>query len=482
MQNFELLLLVVLIAVFITNYVSRRFDEIYFVILIVLALLTNLVFDGYRWQMVPTYLLSFSTLFFILYKTSRKSSLIAIILKTFGWVVLITLSFILPLALPVFELPEPTGPYNVGTRDIYLQIDGDEKITIDKTDKRELMIKVWYPSTSIGSNRDIYIDKAGRNGFAKKYGIPTSILNYLNSVKPKVFREIKIADESFPILIFSHGYHSKANGYYALLTEIASRGYVILGINHTYESTGTTFLDGSEKYFDNEFAKKIEEGSWETISPVIEALNSELSFEDRHSIIKKALKTYYAKEMVERWAQDIIEVVAHLDRWNNSDFFNGSLDISKVGVFGHSRGGAASGESLLIDDRIKAAANIDGDHWGQIVDTIFQKPFLYLSSEWTINNGNLNQYAYINRSTSYFYNGILLKSGHSNFMDIPYMIPIQSLNQAGSIDHDTAIEITTNLLCAFFDKHLKNEEVKMSDLPLKYKLLELNIFKGNEAK
>ena len=150
-----------------------------------------------------------------------------------------------------------------------------------------------------------------------------------------------------------------------------------------------------------------------------------------------------------------------------------------MGVFGHSRGGGAAGESLLIDDRIKAGANLDGVQWGQIVKTKFQKPFLYLSSDWPDEHLNLNQHAYVKKSTSVFYEGIILQSGHSNFMDIPYMIPLQSLSQAGDIDPDLAIQIASRIVTAFFDNHLKSEGADINTIDSEYEMLEMNIYKGD---
>ena len=253
---------------------------------------------------------------------------------------------------------------------------------------------------------------------------------------------------------------------------------MIFAINHTFESTGSTFPDGTMKYFDYNYASQIESGTWETMAPVIESFKSDLSFEDRHPIVRKGLTTYFVRDMVERWARDIVDVVSELDAWNSGGFFEGKLEVSNLGAFGHSRGGGAAGESMLIDDRIKAAANIDGVQWGQIVDTVFQKPFLFLSSDWPAEHENLNQHAYVNKRTSVFYEGIILQSGHSSFMDIPYMIPVRSLSQAGDIDPDLAIEITRKVVTAFFDKHLKSKAFNLNALNSEYEMLKLRAFKG----
>jgi predicted dienelactone hydrolase len=128
-----------------------------------------------------------------------------------------------------------------------------------------------YPSKETNGEEDFYVDRAGRNRFAQNNGLPVSMLNYLDKVETNVYRNTQIAEETFPILIFSHGYNSQANGYYALLSEVVSHGYIVFAINHTYESTGTTFPDGTQKYFNYEYASRIEAGTWDMMKPVIEA-------------------------------------------------------------------------------------------------------------------------------------------------------------------------------------------------------------------
>src|SRR6056297_1232747 len=449
----------------------------YIIGILAILIAAHLIFGGYRWQMLPTYIICGIALITALRQSdqSHNATLISRIMKTTGLVLLLIPAVLLPFVFPVFELPETTGAYAVGTTDILFETDREEVITADPSDTRQFMIKAWYPSKDHNGEQDPYIDPAGRAGFAQKYGLPPSMLHYLDGIETNVFRNNSVAAESFPVLIFSHGYHSQANGYYALLSEIASQGYIVFAINHTYESTGTTFPDGTEVYFDNEYARKIEANTWETINPVVEAFQEGLNYEERHPIVQKALITYFAKDIIERWAQDIIDVVDKLEEWSQAGIFKGRLDITNVGVFGHSRGGGAAGESLLIDSRIKAGANLDGIQWGQIVNTRFQQPFLFLSSDWPDDHENLNQHAYRNKSASVFYEGTLLQSGHSNFMDIPFMIPLQALNLAGDIEPDLAFEISNKLLVSFFDKYLKNKRSNISRLVSDYEQLEMSI-------
>lgn len=483
MQFFELLLLTTSFGyIFFNRIINEKFGTAGITFLLFILLATQVFFEGVRWQMIPAYLLWLIAFITTFWQPKKQTSAITRVFKTGGLVILFITGILLSSILPVFDLPVPTGPFSIGTHEILLELERDEVITTDTSDTRKIMVKAWYPSNETGSQRDPYIDSGGRSGFARKYGLPPSTMDYLNQIETHVYHDVSVADKAFPVLLFSHGYNSKANGYYALLSEIVSHGYVVLAVNHTYESTGSTFPDGSEVYFHNGYAREIESNTWETITPVIEAFEKGLSFEERHPIVREALTSYFGRGIVERWANDISDVVDQLEDWNDSGILKGSLDLSKVGVFGHSRGGGAAGESLLRDERIKAGANLDGVQWGEIVDTTFQKPFLFISSDWPESHQNLIPHAYVNKSTSVFYDGMIRESGHSNFMDIPYMIPLQALSQAGAIDRDIATEIASRTVISFFNKHLKNEAVDMKLLSSEYELLELNIYEGDSLR
>ena len=483
MQNLEWLLVTASLLYIVFNRpINRKLAKNHVLGMLFTVLGFHLIFEGYRWQMFPAYLIWIIALITAIKRTEKKSSTLVKVLKYVGLAILLLPAIALPSVLPVFELPEPTGSFTVGTRDIQLDLNREEIITADPADNRILMIKAFYPSNQTDGQMDPYVDKGGRNGFAQKYGLPISFLNYLDKVDTHVYRDIQITDASFPVLIFSHGYNSKANGYYALLSEIASQGYIIFSINHNFESTGTTFPDGSETYFDYGYAQEIESGTWESMSPLVDAFKNGLPFEERHPIVKEALLNYFVRGMVERWTEDILDVERSLDSWNDTGFFKGKLDLSKIGVFGHSRGGGAAGNSLLKESRISAGANLDGVQWGHIVNTTFQKPFLFVAADWPAEHENLPQHAYVNKGTSYFYDAMILESGHSNFMDIPFMIPLQTLSQAGSIDPDLGMEITTRTVSSFFDKHLKQNDIDLSVLGVEYDMLNLTVYEGDSVK
>lgn len=486
MRTFEImLLLVVTILPFVKRRLLCHIRSTYLLLLLGVLMGLHLLIEGGRWQMIPVYLLTFVLAWRIkVVDTSGFKKLSPTrVIGFLGVVLLAVLGGFLSSVLPVFTLPEPTGEYTVGTEMIYIQTDKEETITKDTDDKRELLCKVWYPSTADVSSLkgEKYVDKGSRSGFATKYGLPSNALNYLDQVETYAYKDIPVAEGTYPVLIFSHGYGSKATGYYALLSEIASHGYVIINMNHTYESLGTTFPDGRIKYFDYNFQGEISSGSMEMVQPLIDAFRNGLSYEERHPIVRKSVINYFEADIQDRWSDDMVIIVDLLEKWNTKGLLKDKLDLDKIGVFGHSVGGGSAGRLATKDSRIKAAVNLDGIQWGNMIDSTYHVPYLYVSADWPAEHEDINSHVYVNKDkgTDSFYETKLLNSGHPNFMDIPFMIPVNSLAGTGEIDPYLGNEIVTQLVTAFFDKHLKKlPNADPKNIGEKYKELEMKVYEG----
>lgn len=152
--------------------------------------------------MIPTYLLWSFAILSTFSNSTKPLKPIINILRTTGLLLLASISFILPAVLPVFKLPKTTGKFSVGTTNILLETNREEIITSTPNDKRRLMIKVWYPTNDSEGNQDLYIHKGSRFGFAKKYGLPFSTFNYLDKVETDVWKNAKISECPFPVLVF----------------------------------------------------------------------------------------------------------------------------------------------------------------------------------------------------------------------------------------------------------------------------------------
>lgn len=221
-------------------------------------------------------------------------------------------------------------------------------------------------------------------------------------------------------------------------------------MNHTYESLGATFPDGKIKYFDYGFQRAISEGSMQVVEPLIKAFKEGLDYEERRPIVKEAVKSYFEGRIEDRWADDVILTLDLLENWNDFGLLKNKMKLDQIGVFGHSCGGGTAGKVAIRDKRVKAAVNLDGIQWGNMIDSTYQIPYLYLSADWPAEHEDINSHVYINKSTDTFYECKLLGSEHPNFMDIPFMIPINSLSGCGTIDPYLGTEITNSLVTSFF--------------------------------
>lgn len=480
MRLLEALLLIgITVMPFVKRPLIKRLPRYSLMAILPVVLILHLIVDGWRWQMVLPYVI----VLFLSWRIWRASEEQPLnLIRILGFVLLVMLlvpGWLLPNLLPVFELPDTRGVYGVGTSSIYERTDMSEEITEDPSDRRELLYKIWYPTEDQSGPEDPYVDQANRQAFALKYGLPANALNYLDRVNTDTYVEAEPVAGSFPVLIFSPGYGSKSTGYYAIVRELVSQGYIVINMTHTYESLGVTFPDGRSVYFDYQFQGAEYNSSTYDINKMRALFAEGVPFDDRHQEVSEALSTYYYKHNISRWTQDILFTLDQLERWNQEGLLKGKMDLERIGVLGHSRGGGTAGNVPLYDDRVKAAANIDGISWGNKVDTIYHIPFLYISADWPATHEDLNEHVYLKKSTDVFYEADILGSAHSNFMDIPYMIPTRALSQAGVIDPDMAMEITTQLLVLFFDRHLKGATVSPMELNLQYESLKLQVFEGS---
>lgn len=460
MRILEILILVMITVLpLVITRVSGLNKKILIISILVVTLL-QIILEGYRWQMIPAYfILLISMLLLCFGKVFFRGSLFKKIVVGLFLFLSLSLAWVLPYIFPVFTLPEPTGVYEVGAQDIYLKTDLDEIITEDPSDTRELMIKAWFPAAPEEESRESYLNQADRQGFALKYGLPITSFNYLDLIETHTFKDAQVAPGEFPVLIFSHGQYSNATGYSAIIEDIVSHGYIVLVINHTYESMGSLFPDGRIAYFNAEYdSQKLNQEmtdlAWTSSQDFLKATTKV----EKRAIAERLVLNYYASEITQRWAMDVKVVINELEVWNAKSFLSNHIDLNNIGVFGHSQGGAAIGQAMVNSIKIKAGFNIDGVQWGTVINDTIRQPLVLLSSDWPDNHPKINTQVYREDNIANFTSFLLQNSGHASFMDIPYIINISKLSESGSIDKSLASRITSETVVRFFNEHLKDQE------------------------
>jgi pimeloyl-ACP methyl ester carboxylesterase len=241
------------------------------------------------------------------------------------------------------------------------------------------------------------------------------------------------------------------------MAELASHGYIIASVEHSYTSMATSFPDGTSAKMDSAAAF---------------VLNN-----DSTSV-----------RIVNIWAADgrfVIDRMFALDRGDPRQMLSGRIDTTKVGYFGHSFGGATAAQVMSLDPRVLTGINMDGYLAGTAWVNGLDRPFLQFRSDPidldTVSEDLLKAAGTTREAIKEIFKlwqdrtAQVLKSGgrevhikgtaHNNYSDLPMMSPMvmRMAQQAGPIAPAKAYEIINAVTVAWFDKYLKGRPAPLLD-------------------
>ena len=467
------------------------------------SIVLGAVTEGLRWQMIPAYLgLGLAVL------ASLKKSETRGVWRALGalpLLLLLSASAVLTHELPIFSLPEPSGPYGVGTFE-YSITDDSRKERYSPARDRELYIEVWYP-TEKGTSGGFPVRTLFQELYEGDYTRQSVLFGYLSHIPTHshVHAPVAALDHGpFPVLLFNHAGELGFTSQNQLLMEhLASHGYVIFSIAHPYQSskvnlghagTVTRVSDYPSDIalpraeLDRGLVGTIYEASHdldevsavkEVLSPLAEqyfalderdrrtflsrAVAMEAFHAYRHFISEDLLEDYFLYDyfaqdsMLQYWVDDIRFVADKLgDSKAPVAGFAEAIDASGFGVFGMSYGGAAAGEFCKIDIRCRAGVNLDGTQFGRRWNQAVSAPFLMLYHE---EHQGGNDFAYLPPTHEFWDYGVK-GATHFDFTDFTYVWPLfKTLGLTGPIDGMRMTEIVNGVVLRFFDHSLKGEPV-----------------------
>ncbi|MGF9696595.1 alpha/beta hydrolase family protein [Paenibacillus sp. MABNR03] len=372
-------------------------------------------------------------------------------------------------AFPVFKLPEPTGEFKVGTQTFHLMDTNREEIFDEARDgKRELMVQVWYPAQDgTGKYAPFIPDTRILQYMAADYGLPGFTFQHLKYVSSHAYSgaEVSSVQTSYPLILANPGNGSSRFLHTSQAENLASHGYIVAVIDHTYNTFATEFPDGrittstTDDLFSPGHDYQTSRGNRDKLGKV---LTDDVTFTlDQFELIQSG------------------QIPSHL---------KGRMDLGHVGVFGHSIGGATAYDASY-DPRIAVGIDLDGGLYRLHDREDLRKPFLFLNSEsyfeklkrvmdnrvytdselkrmgstreWedqvtedkklelermrqTVDEGG--QFLYIENTE------------HLNFADIQFISPIfDKLGITGKIAPEKANSVINAYMLDFFDMYLKNQ-------------------------
>jgi predicted dienelactone hydrolase len=459
MRPFEisipLTLMVYLLWPFLTGRTNTRPPN-FLPLLAAVLMGAHLFFEGYRWQMLPLYVLtgilllvSLPALIHARMAEFHRLSWAAAGLA--GTLVLLAALTALPVLLPVPSIRVPAGSHQVGTQTFVLADPSRRELYSGQDEPRKFMAQIWYPANpSPGDRRAPWMNDAKIYGRAISMylDLPGFFLDHLALSETPAWQDASLepSPDGYPIIIFSHGWNGFAAQNTGQAIELASRGHVVVAIQHTYGAVVTVFPEG------------------------------DIANNNPAALPSGAPENEYdaaARRLADQWARDIgftLDVLGTMGIDVRGPFRE-AFDFEHIGVYGHSTGGGAAIQFCGTDPRCKAVLGMDPFMTPvseEVLESGLSQPTLFMFSQrWADDEGSKN-----NRLFDRFYSNLdettrviaIQGTGHYDFSDLPLLSPIApQLGLKGPLNGQRVTEIVNNYLVSFFEATLRDRPTDLVD-------------------
>ncbi|GAB2673737.1 alpha/beta hydrolase family protein [Nocardia goodfellowii] len=318
-------------------------------------------------------------------------------------------------------LPAPTGPFAVGIREFHL-IDDRPDLWVPERN-RELMVSAWYPALAPVGKQDPYATPQESALILASQKVDGLAPEALSEVATHAYVDAPQLGIPLPTVVLSPGFSMPRFSLTALAEELASRGYLVLGIDHTHEAAAITFPDGR--------------------------ITECLACQGRPDAAKFSANR----------AQDVSFVLDQL-------IPRLPVDRSRIAMGGHSAGGFTAPYALAEDVRIRAGFNLDGGFPALPYGRAVNLPFLMMGAPHHAPSG-----AYGSRWAAVYeaFNGwkrwlIVDGATHGSFTDYAPIADHLGVELPGNTLHGArAIELTRKYVSAFLDHHLSGVPTPILD-------------------
>ncbi|MGW6604660.1 alpha/beta hydrolase family protein [Streptomyces sp. NPDC055036] len=334
------------------------------------------------------------------------------------------------------QLPRPTGPYAVGRHSLHLTDHSRPDPWVPEAGARELMVTLYYPA------------RAG-TGTPARYATTEEIrllLEFQNldaTVPPETLSATGVHSRvnarpseggSHPLVVLSPGFTVSRFTLTALAEDLASRGYVVAALDHAYESAGAAFPGG--RTLTCVACDKIKEAEDYSVATTVRA-------------------------------QDVSFLLDRLTGSSPAWRYAHLIDKKRIGMAGHSLGGASAGSAMAGDSRVRAGINMDGSFHGSVPpEGLDGRPFMMLGTEVLHHPGGEDDSwdTAWERLDGWKRWLTLAGSDHFTFTDAPLLAEEFGL-PTPELSGERSIDLTRAYASAFFDQHLRGIPRSLLDGP-----------------
>lgn len=397
------------------SYQEKKRNIIHIILfgLVSFLIVIHVIWWGFRAYML--FLILFiklcQAIWYFAFKRQRKEKIYKkrhVIIPILGSIFLYTFAVFPLILFPGFRPIEVTGDKKVETVSYTLTDVNRNETFSDNHENRKVTIQFWYPSDGNGT---------------------------------------------YPLLVFSHGAFGFRGSNASTYENLASNGYVVCSIDHTYHSFFTKQTDGKVVIANMNFIN-------DAMAAQNDAYDDEKTYELSHEWLKLRM------DDMNFVLDDIKKQVVN----SKSDLVYKKIDINKIGVFGHSLGGATAASIGRERNDIDAVIVIDGTMFGE--EEAFEDGMAVLNKESypipLLNIYNEEHFKDANKIADFYSNMVATKNaidakqvvikgaGHLNFTDLPVFSPLLAkLLGTGAVDSRYCIETTNQIILDYFNHYLK---------------------------
>jgi predicted dienelactone hydrolase len=332
---------------------------------------------------------------------------------------------------PALTLAKPTGDRPVGTTSLYLKDSSRADPWVPSVPYRELMVSLFYPAASAQGPKKQFMTEAEAKAVFDEAGIEGIPPSVMTTVRTDAVVDARPAGRGLPAVVLSPGFKRPRAELTSLSEDLASHGYLVILVDHTYENVATTFPDGRVTgcaacgNYDEAFWQKLGRGRAKDVSFVLDQLT--------HS----------------KWAS--------------------LIDATRIGMAGHSVGGASTIGAMVTDPRIKAGIDIDGTTDDPLLAPGLDRPFLFLGRQSMYAPGTGVESGTWQRDWNQLkgWKRWLTVAGtaHPSFTDIGLVGEQLGLDFGATTPAARGQAITAAYVRAFFDQHLGGKAQPLLDQP-----------------
>ncbi len=352
-----------------------------------------------------------------------------VLLTLFAMAVLLIVSTMARLTVPPVS-----GAHDVG-RDRVILVDSErlEVHTADLNDLRSVPLQLWYPAVPGTGSSAQYVDDLAQisDGLVSSGALASYEVAGLSLVRTDARNGAAMAPGGHPVIILSPGNQTNVAFYASLAEDLASHGYLVVGVDHPFHVAATVIDGGLVATYDH---------TMDVGDPVV-------------SIGAK----------VDERVADVQFVLESLRSGDDSlGRFLAEADLERMGILGHSNGGLTAFEGCRVDGGIDACLNIDGLAAGGLLGhrqgaTTPPSPFLILTKETFLapTTGEL-----LEESAAPSVRVVVPEAAHDNFTDGPLFEPGFNPFTTSAQRIMTSVRSVT---VAFFDQWLREPEERPFD-------------------